>query len=289
MAAGLGSRFGSLKQLQPIYQQYAIIDYSIYDGISVGFNNIVFIVREEILNQFKARYEHSFFKDISVEFVIQNVNNVPEGIFSERTKPWGTGHALLILKEIVKNPFALINADDFYGRTSFKLMHDSLYESQSNNNYFIGYPICKTLSETGYVSRGECNIDKNKYLNKITERTQIGKSKDGNISYLNENMEEVKLPPNTISSMNFWGFTPGVFSVAEVLFAKFLKHYSKDDISEFYLPSIVDYSIKKKIKSYKMLLTNEQWYGITYKEDEKIISDKIKEFIKKGLYPENLW
>ena len=291
MAAGLGTRFGSLKQLHPVYNnRYAIIDYSIYDAIKSGFNNIIFIVREEIINVFKTRYEaYKFPKNVSVEFINQSINDIPENVSTKRKKPWGTGHALLTLKKIVNEPFALINADDFYGRASFKLMHDALYKNNTKDNFFIGYNVSKTLSETGSVSRGECFLSKTNDLKKITERTKISKSNDELIYYLNEDNKQVNMPSSTIVSMNFWGFTPDIFPIAETLFSSFLQQNSKNDIAELYLPSIVDHSIQQQIKSYKMLLTEDQWFGITYKEDEQIILKKIKQFINQGLYPEILW
>lgn len=289
MAAGLGTRFGSLKQLQPVYKEYAIMDFSIYDAISAGFNTIVFIVRKEILETFKTRYLNVFSKDISVEFVIQDTNNIPKQYSINRSKPWGTGHALLILKDIIKTPFALINADDFYGKNAFKLMHHALYETKNNDNYFIGFSVDKTLSKTGSVSRGECIIDTNNYLQHVTERTQISKSKNGKIIYKNENNESIEMSSNTIVSMNFWGFHPAIFPVAEELFISFLETNANDNKAEFYLPTIVDASIKSKNAAYKMVLTNQQWFGITYQEDLQLIKDTIESFMKQNIYPENLW
>jgi len=290
MAAGLSTRFGSLKQLHAIsINGYAIIDYSIYDAISVGFNRIIFIVRDEILDQFKKRYENILPSNISVEFVLQKTDTIPEPYKTHRTKPWGTGHALLMLKDTIKEPFVLINADDFYGRESFSLIHDELYETKSKQNYFVGYQLDKTLSESGHVSRGECFLDEDKCLSKIIERTKIVKQDDGRIVYIDANGKMIEVSPDTPVSMNFWGFTSGIFDIAEQLFKEFLKHNINTEKSEFYLTSIVDYAIKNDLLGFKMLLTSSQWYGITYKKDHEMISSKITEFTKKGIYPEILW
>ncbi len=290
MAAGLGTRFGSLKQLHPINPKgYAIIDYSIFDAISVGFNRIVFIVRDEILSQFKERYENILPKNVTVDFVIQDTNYIPQLYKTNRTKPWGTGHALLMLKDVVKEPFVLINADDFYGTESFQLIQDALYENNSYQNYFVGYQLDKTLSESGYVSRGECFLDENKCLSQIIERTKIAKQDDGTIVYLDSDNNKIKINPKTTVSINMWGFSPDVFELASKLFEVFLKEYSNDKKAEFYLANIVDYAIKNDLMKFKMLSTTSQWYGITYKEDHDVISSKILEFTKNGLYPKTLW
>ncbi len=289
MAAGLGSRFGGLKQLYSISSKgYSIIDYSIYDAISEGFNKIILIVRKEILNDFEARYENKLPNHISIEFVIQDTNKIPEPFKTSRIKPWGTGHALLMLKDVIKEPFVLINADDFYGKHSFKLIYEALYKNSFEQNYFVGYELDKTLSESGYVSRGECFVDKNKCLSKIIERTQITKQDDGTIAYLDSN-NLINVDPKTPVSMNFWGFSPQIFSIVESLFKEFLKENINNAKAEFYLPSIVDYAIKNNLMEFKMLSTSSQWYGITYKEDQEVISSKILEFTKKGIYPETLW
>ena len=290
MAAGLGSRFGGLKQLQTVSPKgFYIMDYSIYDAITAGFNTIVFIISKDIAYTLEARYKKAFPKRISIQFVIQDVKNIPNDFSFLRNKPWGTGHALLMLKDIVKASFALINADDFYGKTAFKQMHDALYNSNSKNNFFIGYPVNKTLSSTGGVSRGECYLNQNGYLIKIIERKQILKSKDGSISYINKNQKQVNISTNTIVSMNFWGFSPNIFPIAETLFETFLIELNISENTEFYLPFIVDYTIQQQLASYKMLFSNEQWLGITYKADETYVREVIKQFTNQNLYPEDLW
>ncbi|WP_299886677.1 sugar phosphate nucleotidyltransferase [uncultured Lacinutrix sp.] len=285
MAAGLGTRFGSLKQLHTINSSnYSIMDFSIYDAMSVGFNTIVFIVRQETLSVFKKRYKNQLPKKITVKFVIQD----DKGLYPLRNKPFGTGSALLSLKEIVKGNFALINADDFYGQKAFKLMYNNLYTNINNSNYFIGYQLENTLSKNGTVSRGECYIDSDSWLKKIIERTQIAKE-HGVIFYNKEENKKTRINKNTIVSMNFWGFTTEVFKVAESEFEKFLKKEENIINNEFYITSIVDYSINKKLMQYKMLPTNSKWYGITYFADAEDISKEIKRLINLNVYPEILW
>ncbi|PWK19828.1 dTDP-glucose pyrophosphorylase [Xanthomarina spongicola] len=271
MAAGMGSRFGSLKQIHAVVSNYAIIDYSIYDALQAGFNHIVIIVREDILAVFKERYENKLSRNIQVDFVLQNTKKLPK-----RKKPWGTGHALLSLKNTINNNFALINADDFYGQNAFKLMHDALYKSTNNSNYFIGYQLKNTLSDFGTVSRGECILNKNNELISIKERTNISK-------------EDLKMPLDTIVSMNFWGFTPEVFKITDALFKTFLEENNHSETAEFYIPQVVDYMIKEQISTFIMLESNSKWFGVTYKEDETIVKKQLLKLISEGFYPKKLW
>ena len=290
MAAGLGTRFGSLKQLHPIhFKGYAIIDYSIFDAISVGFNRLVFIVRNEILSQFKLRYKNVLPKHVTVDFVIQDTQNIPEPFKNNRIKPWGTGHALLMLKDVINKHFVLINADDFYGKESFQLIYDALYIDNSNKNYLVGYQLDKTLSKSGYVSRGECFLDKQQCLSQIIERTKIARQKNETIVYFDSYDNRIEIDPKTPVSMNMWGFSSDIFEIANKLFVEFLKENNNDDKAEFYLANIVDTAIKNGLMEFKMLSTSSQWYGITYKEDHEVMSSKILEFIINGLYPDTLW
>ena len=290
MAAGLGSRFGSLKQVQAINSQgYSIMDYSIHDAIDAGFNRIIIIIREKIINHFESRYNNKFPKHVTFEFVTQDTQNIPKPYKTNRGKPWGTGHALLILKPFIKNKFALINADDLYGKEAFKLMHDALYLKKSVRNYFIGYHLGNTVSENGAVSRGECLLNKNNILINIKERVAISKLTNGLIVYRDANKNQVKLDPDTFVSMNFWGFSPDIINVAERLFKKFLRKYSEDNHEEFLLPHLVDHMIKNDIKDFEMLDTKSHWMGITYKNDLKIVSSKLTKLTEEGVYPESLW
>ncbi len=293
MAAGLGSRFGGLKQLHYITaNNYSIIDFSIYDAIKAGFNTIVFIVREDILKDFKIRYEKQLNPDITIKFVIQDIKSIPNPYKAKckRKKPWGTGHALLMLKDVVTNNFALINADDFYGRTAFKMMHDALFASgAANTNFLLGYDLKNTLSNSGSVSRGECIVDNNNCLVSIHERTEIEKQKSGVITYTDIKNTDVVLTPETIVSMNFWGFSPKILEIALHRFNYFLESSETNDNAEFYITTIVDYTIKNKLMPFKMLPTSSQWYGITYKDDINAISANISQLIQQYIYPEKLW
>ena len=271
MAAGMGSRFGSLKQIHAVVNTYTILDFSLYDAIQAGFNHVVFIVREDILEVFKSRYENKLPENIQVDFVIQDTSGLPN-----RQKPWGTGHALLSLKDTINNAFALINADDFYGQHAFKLMHDALFEDNNNQNYFIGYPLKNTLSEFGTVSRGECILNDQHELISIIERTNISK-------------ENLQMPLNTIVSMNFWGFTPHIFKIAEALFESFLETHKDSETAEFYIPKVVDFMIEKQISTFNMLESHSKWFGITYKEDEAKVTEQLLDLISNGVYPTKLW
>ncbi len=294
MAAGMGSRFGSLKQLHYITSNnYSIIDFSIYDAISAGFNTIVFIVRDEILEDFKIRYENRLDDSITMHFIIQDINDIPGHHKSEldRKKPWGTGHALLSLENVIENNFALINADDFYGKDAFKTMHDALFNAKStDNNFFIGYPLKNTLSNNGTVSRGECIMDDKGFLMDIHERGEIKMQSNGIIDYTLSDKEKGTLLPETTVSMNFWGLSPRIFDVAKIQFDNFLENLSKNDnTSEFYITTIVDHTIKNGLMNCKMLSTKSQWYGITYKSDIDEVSNKISDFVSQDIYPEILW
>lgn len=285
MAAGMGSRFGSLKQLHPVYDTYAIMDYSIHDAIQVGYNHIVFIVRDEILESFKKRYIHSFPEDIYVEFLIQS-NILPDS--QTRKKPWGTGHALLALKETITNDFTLINADDFYGRHAFQLMYNAIFNETSSNHFLVGYALKNTLSENGSVSRGICRIDANDNLRGIEEQTAIGKNEVGAIIILNdENPKPLK--PDTLVSMNFWGFKQYVFNVVEDLFSAFINDISDFEKDEFYITYIINHLVENSSTNIKVLATNDAWFGITYLADEFLARKQIKSFIEVNKYPKKLW
>jgi len=271
MAAGMGSRFGGLKQVHEVANNYALLDFSIYDALQAGFNHLVFIIRKEILPVFEIRYKNSLPKYVQIDFVIQDTTGLPE-----RKKPWGTGHALLSLKNTIHNNFALINADDFYGRDAFKLMHDALYADTNKQNYFIGYPLKNTLSDFGAVSRGVCILNENQDLRHIVEHTNISK-------------ENLSMPLDTIVSMNFWGFTPEVFNIADALFATFLRKHKNSQTTEFFIPQIVDFMINEYDSVFKMLETSAKWFGVTYKEDEAKVKEQLQELISLGIYPKTLW
>ncbi|MBT8393550.1 MAG: nucleotidyltransferase, partial [Bacteroidia bacterium] len=249
----------------------------------------IIIIRNKIIPHFESRYNNKFPQHVTFEFVTQDAQNIPKPYTTNREKPWGTGHALLILKPFVQNKFALINADDLYGKEAFKLMHDALYKKKSDKNFFIGYHLGNTVTVNGAVSRGECFLNKNNFLTNIKERAAISKLENGLIVYRDANGNQVSLNPDTFVSMNFWGFSPDVFNVAERLFKKFLRKFNNDQHEEFLLPHLVDHMIKNDIKDFKMLETKSHWMGITYKKDLKLVSSKLKKLTSEGVYPESLW
>ncbi len=291
MAAGMGSRYGGLKQLDAIDEEgQSIIDFSIYDAVKAGFNHIVFIIRKELHETFSERFSHLQSNSISVSFVYQVISDIPEEFSNiSRNKPWGTGHALLSLRYTIKNSFALINADDFYGKESFQVLHDSLYNSMQDDTYFmVGFKLKNTLSHFGSVSRGECYINKDKLLEKIIERTKVEK-KGLDIKYIDDNNSSITLNENTIISMNFWGFTPSIFEYGESMFEKFLADNHSKPNSEFYIPTIVNELIEDNTVSVKVLNTDSVWHGITYKNDKVHVQNAIANMKAAKIYPQKLW
>ncbi|MEY8861763.1 sugar phosphate nucleotidyltransferase [Tenacibaculum singaporense] len=291
LAAGMGSRYGGLKQLDAISNKNeSIIDFSIYDAIKCGFKKVVFVVRQDFLETIKALYLPKLQDKIKVAFVCQEVTNIPEEFKNNnRVKPWGTAHALLTVKNVVDDNFCVINADDFYGANAFLKMAEFLNKTTplSGEYAMVGFKIQNTLSENGSVSRGECYLDANNYLKKIVERTNISLI-DNRIIYT-ENNQEKEIQKNSLVSMNFWGFTPTIFREMDALFYQFLKENYQTDKKEFYLPSVVNHLLETKKATVKVLETNSNWLGVTYKEDKTAVISKITELKKDGVYPESLW
>ena len=293
LAAGMGSRYGGLKQLDGLGPNgETIMDYSIYDAIKAGFGKIVFVIRESFEADFKAVVVNKFKNLIDVDIVFQDIANVPEGCTytPEREKPWGTNHAVLMGKDVIKEPFAVINADDFYGQESFAVLADFLrsVEGKKNEYCMIGYHVGNTLSESGSVSRGVCVVDENNLLQNVVERTHI-EEKGGTIIYLDENGEEVAIPANTPVSMNMWGFTPDYFDYSLEFFKEFLAENGQKLKSEFYIPLAVNNLIVQNRVSCKVLDTPSKWFGVTYAEDRPQVVLKINELIRKGTYPKQLF
>ncbi len=291
MAAGIGSRYGGLKQLDSIDQEgNAIIDYSIYDALDVGFNHIIFIIRRELHVDFLKRFSHLQSESVTFSYVFQELTDVPEEYKNnDRKKPWGTGHALLSLRHLVKNNFAIINADDLYGRKSFEVMYNALFNSLNDDRfYMVGYQLQNTLSPYGTVSRGECLLDKHNNLVQVIERTAINKV-NNHLMYKTPNGDSESLSEDTVVSMNFWGFTPFIFQFAESMFMDFLKQNYNHPKEEFYLPSIVNKAIEQNILPIGVISTDSIWHGITYKEDKTKLVKAIKVLKTNKIYPENLW
>jgi len=292
LAAGLGSRYGALKQMDSFTPEGdTIIDFSLYDAIQAGFGKVVFIIRKSFENDFKAIFNKKLEGKIEVDYVFQELENVPEKYSNpERVKPWGTGHALLMTKEVIKENFAIINADDFYGAAAFKAMAKSLKETDEDSYDFktMAYLLENTLSDHGYVSRGECEVDKNGFLADVTERTHIEKI-DGKLMRKNDQDQFIPIDGKTIVSMNFWGFTPKCFEFGSELFLKFLEENKENLKAEFYIPLIVSEIIKSNKASVAVLKSDAKWFGVTYKEDKEIVQNAITKLKENNVYPKNLW
>ncbi|QDW26494.1 nucleotidyltransferase family protein [Pedobacter sp. KBS0701] len=291
LAAGMASRYGSMKQIDGFGPNgETIIDYSIYDAIRAGFGKVVFIIKEEFVDNFKVIFEPKLAGRIETDYVFQNFDLKQFGIEEEiyREKPWGTAHAILSGRNVVKEPFCVINADDYYGFDAFKKMVDFLTTEVTDSNYsIIGYEIGKTLSEFGAVSRGVCKVDASGNLEEIVERTKVY-PKDGSIFY-EENGEEFPLAYETPVSMNFWGFTPAVFKITEEMFREFAEANKDKPKAEFFIPLIGENLVKNNIATFKVVPTPNKWFGVTYKEDKPYVQDSIDQLVKNGTYPEKLW
>ena len=293
LAAGMGSRYGGLKQLDGLGPNgETIMDYSIYDAIRAGFGKVVFVIRKTFEKDFMEIIAKKYKGQIEIEIVFQEITEVPESITfnPERSKPWGTNHAVLMGKDVINEPFAVINADDFYGKESFQALADFLrsVENKKNDYCMVGYHVGNTLSESGSVSRGVCVVDENGNLSNVVERTSI-EEKGGAIIYLDEVGKEVKIPENTPVSMNMWGFTPDYFEYSLESFKKFLKENGDNLKSEFYIPFVVNELIVSGIVTCKVLDTTSKWFGVTYSEDRPQVVLKINELVRKGVYPEKLF
>ncbi|WP_281225728.1 nucleotidyltransferase family protein [Flavobacterium aquiphilum] len=292
LAAGMGSRYGGLKQIDTFTPEGdTIIDFSLYDALQAGFGKFVFIIRKSFEKEFKEIFNKKLEGKAEVDYVYQELENVPEKYINpERTKPWGTGHALLMAKDAVQENFAIINADDFYGTEAFKVMAKTLAKTDKESYNFntMAYLLKNTVSDHGFVSRGECEVNKDGYLTGVTERTHIEKI-DSKLMRKDDNDEFVPIDENCVVSMNFWGFTPKCFDFGGKLFEEFLEE-TKDDLkAEFYLPSIVNEILKSGKATVKVLKSDSKWFGVTYKEDKEIVQVAINELKKQNSYPRNLW
>lgn len=293
LAAGMGSRYGGLKQLDGLGPNgETIMDYSIYDAIRAGFGKIVFVIRGSFEKDFKTVVIDKFKDLIETDIVFQEINKVPEGCtyIPEREKPWGTNHAVLMGKDVIHEPFAVINADDFYGQESFGILADFLrgVEGKKNEYCMVGYRVGNTLSESGAVSRGVCVVDENQLLQNVVERTHI-EEKGGTINYIDESGKEVAIPATTPVSMNMWGFTPDYFDYSLEYFKEFLAEEGQKLKSEFYIPLAVNNLIVTGKATCKVLDTPSKWFGVTYAEDRSQVVLKINELVRKGVYPAKLF
>ncbi|MCX6251981.1 MAG: sugar phosphate nucleotidyltransferase [Bacteroidetes bacterium] len=294
LAAGIGSRYGSLKQLDKIGPSgETIIDYSVYDAIQAGFVKVIFVIRKSLEKEFNKEFVNKLKNKISVDYVLQEIDSVPDGIIvsPNREKPWGTGHAVMMANEKINGPFAVINADDFYGRGAFVSLAN-YYENWSpdyENDYcMVGYIIANTLSDHGTVSRGICKTDRFSNLVEVVEQKHLERTPQG-ITCKNETGTYNVIPEDTMVSMNFWGFTPSFLRYLTTGFKEFITENAQDNKSEFYIPTMVNNLVKSKRASVKILNCYEQWFGITYKPDRDLVVAKIRELVDKKIYPANLW
>ncbi len=292
LAAGMGSRYGGIKQMDQFGPHgETIIDYSIYDAIACGYGKIVFIIREDFAEAFKEVFEPKLEGRIDREYVYQALDSfVKDGQApADRKKPWGTAHAVLCAYRNIQEPFAVINADDFYGQEAFALMASFLQTECSESRYAVmGYELSKTLSENGSVSRGVCTRDEQGNLSTINERTKIYRDGD-KVVFKDEDDKEHVLADNTPVSMNFWGFHPNVFELMEQRFEAFIKEQGHNPKAEFLIPAVVDYYIANRMGTVKVIPTPSQWFGVTYQEDAPTVRASLKRLIDAGVYPSNLW
>ena len=293
LAAGLGSRYGGLKQLDGLGPNgETIMDYSVFDAMRAGFGKVVFVIRKDFEEDFRKVVLSKYADHVPCEVCFQGIDNLPEGFTRnpERTKPWGTNHAVLMAKDLINEPFMVINADDFYGKESFEVMAKFLLDvnGQQGKYCMAGYRVGNTLSEYGTVSRGVCATDKLGFLTDVVERTAI-ESKDGHIVFPDENGNEVEILFDTPVSMNMWGFTPEYFVHAEEAFKEFLKVNAKELKAEFYIPTLVNDLIKAGKATCQVLDTTAKWFGVTYADDRQMVVDKIQALVDAGVYPNKLF
>lgn len=298
MAAGMGSRYGGLKQIDPIDSTgHIIIDFSIYDAVKAGFEKVVFIIKKENEADFKEAIGDRLSRQIEVSYVFQDIHNLPEGyeVPEGRVKPWGTGHAVLSCIGEVDGPFAVINADDYYGSHAFKMAYDFLAAGQEEGGVYqymmVGYKLENTLTDNGHVARGVCVTDENDYLVEINERTHIEKRQDGAAYTEDDGATWVEIPEGSTVSMNMWGFSESILKELKDRFAEFLdENLEKNPLKcEYFLPFVVDELLGEKKAVVKVLKSMDKWYGVTYKEDKPVVVAAIQSLKDQGLYPEKLW
>jgi dTDP-glucose pyrophosphorylase len=290
LAAGMGSRYGGLKQLEPVGPSgETLMDYSIYDALRAGFNKLVFVIRRDVEAQFKSAIGQKFAARVQVQYAYQELNRVPTGfsVPAERTKPWGTGHAVLAASEVICEPFAVINADDFYGAASLRVLAEHL-RSGTPDYAMVGFILRNTLSQFGTVARGVCRLDSQSFLENVVETTRI--EPDGSRARYTEAAGQTHpLSGDEIVSLNLWGFNPSIFSRLEDQFADFLRHHGSDSKAEFYIPSVVNRLVETGKARVKVLRTPDHWFGITYREDRRPVIAGLNDLLSRGLYPTKLW
>ena len=292
LAAGMGSRYGGLKQMDAFGPNgEAIIDYSIYDAIQAGFGKVVFIIREHFYDVFKEQFDERIGGNIELEYVTQELDKLPQGLTypESREKPWGTAHAVQMAKDVIDGPFAVINADDFYGRDAYVTVAKFLQEDTSPDYSIVSYYLKNTLSDHGHVNRGVCSADDRGNLIGIKECTKIARNVDGSISYPGEDGAPIALLDEDLVSMNMMGFKPSYFDHCEQMLVDFIMERGYEEKSELYIPKVLDTLIKKDILNVHVLETNANWFGVTYPDDKPMVVDKLNALINDGEYPSNLW
>ncbi len=296
MAAGMGSRYGGLKQIDPVGPSgEVILEYSVYDAVRAGFNKVVFLIKEEMQDAFEDKISKHLRDKVKIEYAFQSVDMIPDGfcVPEGRIKPWGTAHAVLCAKDKLDGPFAAINADDYYGIESFKKMYDFLSEEDMNSTQkkiaLVGYRLKNTVSENGSVARGVCKVDENSNLLRVDERTNILKQADGSIVDKTDENEKI-MDPNTLVSMNFWGFYSSFTADIERIFPSFLEDALKNNPikSELYLPTVVTDLLNKNEVTVEVIESSEKWFGVTYKEDKDFVCRSIEKLHNSGKYPASL-
>ncbi len=297
MAAGMGSRYGGLKQIDPVDERgHIIMDFSIFDAKRAGFEKVVFIIKKENEKDFREAIGERIAKVIDVAYVYQDLHQIPEGfqVPQERVKPWGTAHAVLSAKDEIDGPFVVINADDYYGREAFEKIYEYLQGHEDDGKYrfaMVGYRLENTLTENGHVARGVCEVNDRGELVSVTERTRIEKRGQGAAYTEDEGATWTSLPSGTIVSMNMWGFTAGFLGEIESGFAAFLEKGLKENPlkCEYFLPAVVSSLLREDRAVVAVLTTADKWFGVTYKEDKPVVENAIRSFRQSGLYPEKLW
>lgn len=297
MAAGMGSRYGGLKQIDPIDKEgHIIIDFSIFDAIEAGFEEVVFIIKKENEKEFRECIGNRMEKLIKVKYSFQELENLPEGykVPEGRKKPFGTGHAILCCKDVIDGPFAVINADDYYGKHAYKMIYDYLCRQQDDEKYryaMVGYVLENTLTDNGHVARGVCEIDENGYLQNINERTRIEKKENGAAYTEDDGATWVTIPEGSTVSMNLWGFGKSMLTELEKRFVPFLEeNMEKNPLKcEYFLPSVVGELLKEGSATVEVMKSLDRWYGVTYREDKEKVMEAIQKLKDEGLYPKNLW
>jgi len=293
LAAGIGSRYGGLKQMDPVGPSGEfILDYSVYDAIRAGFDRVVFVISRAMEEPFKESMGKRIAKHVEVEYVVQSLADVPSGfrLPDNRKKPWGTGHAVLVCRNVVGGPFAVINADDFYGRNSYEVMADFLRGTALEPDHYsmVGYTLRKTVSEHGSVARGICRVGTGDELVEVVERTRIEKQ-GGDIRYAGADGTWHTLVGDEPASMNFWGFGPSFFDTLQTEFAAFLGQKGADPKAEFFIPSVVNSLISEQRAQVRVLRTSSPWFGVTYPEDKPRVVSEIQTLVEAGDYPSTLW